>query len=1013
MAVSKSTPSIQPDSQQREAIEHVHGPMLVLAGAGTGKTTVLIRRIAKLIRDGHARPDEILALTYTENAAKEMLDRTKRELRGSNSDGLQVCTFHAYCNELLKRCGRGFDVLLEKDLWILLRRNLRDLRLNYYIRAANNAKFLDDLLEFMRRCQDELVGPEQYAEYVRRIENGELPVPRVAKSKDADEITDEEAIGRCREIASIFETVERMLRERNLGTFGHMILRANELLADNQALLERERARARFILIDEFQDANYAQIKVLERLAGPVWVGHSCPTNVGGTQNIFAVGDPDQGIYRFRGASSGAFELFQKHFAGSKLVVLTKNRRSTTPILKCAHALISQNPEFSLIAATGSNSAEEVPAQYRRVPLISARDEQDTKNAGRRPPVDAVLVTGNFMEATDLVSTLIERRRQSRCQWKDIAVLYRMHHHRDELAAELARNNIPFSIEGMDVLDTTDVRDLLACLGAVVADTDSAALFRVCALRQFSVDPNELRSTIRILPRDSTATIASVLSRVKGGDAVVDTIREAREQTAGNKIYSVLLSLVRLFQISRSPAINTILEFSNQWERSPITKTAEPAEFLEYLDYFREARGTIPLPAREEEDAVKLMTVHSAKGLEFDHVFILRAVKASFPVNYREPLIELPAELRNSGVADQDEKKVCEQEERRLFYVAMTRARDTLSIYGQFGRGQNDKTPPGYLRELLKHREVRGYLKQRTCREFQTDIFGAAEPVSRLGEWIGLPPSSDLAGTLSASAIQHYETCPLQFKLEREWRIPAEASAALQYGACMHRILLTYYDSVRWDRTLSESELIELFRNELASAGFTDHYQRELYEQKGITELREFVAACTQVNPEVLHTEERFSVKIGPTTLVGRIDRIDRASDGGSDADARRSEDASAASTVIITDYKTGRPRSKEDADDSLQLSLYALAARETWGYHAERLVFHNLEGNTTVSTERTHAQLDQARLHVEDIAGKIAAGKFDPTPGFHCSWCAYRVLCPKTEKRVPELLSIAAADQN
>ncbi len=1018
MAVSRSIPDsrIQPDPHQREAIEHVHGPMLVLAGAGTGKTTVLIRRIAQLIRDGHARrPDAILALTYTDNAAKEMLDRAKRELRGSNSDGLQVCTFHAYCNELLKRCGRGFDVLLDKDLWILLRRNLRELHLNHYIRAANTAKFLDDLLEFMRRCQDELVGPQQYAEYVRRIENGELPVPRVAKSKDADEITDEEAIGRCREIAFVFETVERMLRERNLGTFGHMILRANELLGEDAALLERERARARFILIDEFQDANFAQIKVLEKLAGPVWVGNSCPTSAGegaratqAQQNIFAVGDPDQGIYRFRGASSGAFELFQKHFAGSKLVVLNKNRRSTTPILKCAYALISQNPEFSLMAEAGPVSAEETltspnPAeaagtrtQYRRVPLISARDQQDAKNATRRAPVDAVLVTGNFMEATDLVSTLIERRRQSRCEWKDIAILYRMHHHRDELAAELARNKIPFSIEGMDVLDTPDVRDLLACLGAVVSDTDSAALFRVAAFRQFSVDPNELRSALRALPRDNTASIASVLSRLKGGDTIVETMRQAREQTAGNKTYSALLSLVRHFQVPRSSAVDTILQFSNQWEKSPITKTGEPGEFLEYLDYFREARGTIPLPAREEENAVKLMTVHSAKGLEFDHVFILRAIKGSFPVHYREPLIELPAELRNSGVPGQDEKRVCEQEERRLFYVAMTRARDTLSIYGQFGRGQTDSTPPGYLRELLKHQEMRGWLKQRTCREFQTDIFGAAEAVSRLGEWIGLPPSSDLAATLSASAIQHYETCPLQFKLEREWRIPSEASAALQYGACMHRVLLTYYDSVRWDRPLSEPDLIELFRNELASAGFSDHYQRELYEQKGITELREFLAISGQLKPEVLHTEERFSVKIAPTTLVGRIDRIDRASDC--------SRDHETGSSVIITDYKTGRPRSQEDADESLQLSLYALAARENWGYRAERLVFHNLEGNTTVSTERTDLQLDQARLHVEDIAGKIAAGKFDPTPGFHCSWCAYRVLCPKTEKRVPKM---------
>jgi len=209
-------------------------------------------------------------------------------------------------------------------------------------------------------------------------------------------------------------------------------------------------------------------------------------------------------------------------------------------------------------------------------------------------------------------------------------------------------------------------------------------------------------------------------------------------------------------------------------------------------------------------------------------------------------------------------------------------------------------------------------------------------------------------------------------------------------------VLLTYYDSVRWERTLLEPELLNLFRSELANAGFSDHYQRELYEQKGIAELRAFVASL-QVKPEVLHTEERFSVKIGPTTLVGRIDRIDRAS----------------ADSVVITDYKTGRPRSQEDADESLQLSLYALAAHEKWGYRSERLVFHNLDGNSSVFTERSDIQLKEARLHVEDIAEKISAGRFEPKPGFHCVWCSYRSLCPKTEKRIPELLAVAATEQN
>ena len=979
MAVPKraSNPSIQPDPEQQQAIEHVSGPMLVLAGAGTGKTTVLIQRIANLIREGHARSDEILALTYTNNAAAEMLDRVQRELRGESLKGLQVCTFHAYCNNLLIAAKRDFSVLDDKQLWVFLRRRIRDLHLTYFVRAANTAKFLDDLLDFVRRCHDELVGPDQYRQYVDRIGRGELPLPRVSKSKDAEELTDEEALGRCQEIASAFDMVERMLRERNLGTFGHMILGAHKLLSEDEAALKRERAKAKFLLVDEFQDANFAQIKILEQLAGI-------------ERNVFVVGDPDQGIYRFRGASSDAFELFQKYFPESKLVSLSRNRRSTTPILRCAHSLIAQNPGFALRTEV---------SEYRRVPLLSARDEQEPAKTSQRAPVQAVLVSGSFMEATDLASTLQEHRRRSRCQWKDICVLYRIHAHRDEIAAELARLNIPFSIENLDVLDTAEVRDLVACLSAAVSSSESGALLRASALNQFTIHPDELRTAMRSLPRNTKSTVATALAKVKGGNEILKVIDQTRSAILGEKAYAALLTVSSRFQIAQGPAVQTMLQFAAAWEASPITEAGSPAEFLDYLEDFREARGTIPLAAPQNENAVKLMSVHGAKGLEFEHVFIIRAVKGSFPCYYREPLIELPAELRNSGCSTDDEKKIYEQEERRLFYVAVTRARDTLTMYGQFGRGEKDKTPPGFVRELIKNRELKGYFKHRTCREFQTDIFGAAEPaaISRLAEWIALRPAADLSLTLSASAIDRYQTCPLQFKLEREWRIPAELSAAVQYGASVHRVLLTYFNSVRWNRNLTISQVLELFRQDLASESIADEYQHDLYEQQGIAQLQEFILLAEQYRPEVLHTEEQFSMKIGPTTLVGRIDRIDRAT----------------GDRIIITDYKTGKPKTEEDADKSLQLSLYAVAAREKWGYHAERLVFHNLDGNTAIGTTRNEIELEEAKLKVEDVAAKIAAGRFEPTPGFHCAWCSYRSLCPKTEKRVPELLSIAAVQKN
>src|SRR5271170_551736 len=247
MAVSKSQSHplpFVPDDHQREAIEHVHGPMLVVAGAGTGKTSVLIHRIARLVEQGHAKPEEMLALTYTVAAATEMRDRV-RALVGKP---IHSATFHDYCNDLLIRAGKKFDILDEKDLWIYLRKRIHELHLEHYVRAANIGQFLNDLLGFLSRCHDELVTPEKYAEYVTRLERGETQGPRVAKSKD--QLSDAEVIGRCQEIARVFATTERWLREDDYGTFSHMITRAQDLLANDKNISAAENCR--FILVDEF-----------------------------------------------------------------------------------------------------------------------------------------------------------------------------------------------------------------------------------------------------------------------------------------------------------------------------------------------------------------------------------------------------------------------------------------------------------------------------------------------------------------------------------------------------------------------------------------------------------------------------------------------------------------------------------------------------------------------------------------------------------------------------------------
>jgi DNA helicase-2/ATP-dependent DNA helicase PcrA len=980
-AKSSSRPAVfTADDRQREAIEHVHGPMLVVAGAGTGKTSVLTHRIERLVREGHAQPHEILALTYTVNAAKEMRDRVGN-LIGSRD--VNAATFHDYCLDMLKRAHKDFGVLDDKDLWIYLRRRIRELRLEYYIRAANIPQFLNDLLDFVSRCHDELVTPASYAHYVERLERKEVPIPRVMKSKTV--LDDAEVLGRCREIARVFTTMERWLREENLGTFSHMITRAHALLHSDENVLAEARARARYILADEFQDANFAQIQLLARLAGS-------------EGNIFAVGDPDQSIYRFRGASSAAFELFDRHFPNARRVVLEKNRRSTTPILRSAFALIDKNPPVF-----AKHSDGKVAHHHHRAPLQSAREEEATQ-AGTQltsPPVAVVVLTTRDAEGPDVVAFLRDTQKKSKCKWSDFGILYRSHYNRDDVVHELAEAGIPFVIESMDISDTPEARDLFACLNAVVSTGDDVSLFRVAALPRFQVNPEQLRQVMRAVARDNreaqVVTLSAALDQVDGGAAVLAAVLRTREEIRRRdaKARAALDIIVKQFAVdASSPILRAALHFVAEWEKKKVNRTIELEELVDYLGLFREAGGVIPMEASENENAVRLMTVHGVKGLEFPHVCILRANPPAFPCSYKETLVAFPRELRDpDSITAADDKTLHGEEERRLFYVAMTRARDSLHIYAKEGTGKINKSPAGYMRELIENKSLAPWLAAVPARGTQQtlDMFAEASLAypaeSQTNVWFEMPVLAGLHTRLSASAVDTYERCGLQFKLKRDWRLSEKPAAAMQYGASIHRVLKTYFDSVNLGRPKTDDELLDLFRLDLADAKIQEAYQHELYEEQGIAQLRDFLAAARTLPPvQVLHTEQSFEIRVGTTSVVGRIDRIDRRPDG----------------SVAIVDYKTGKARDQEDADESLQLSLYAMAAQEKWGYTVGALIFHNLEENVPVMTTRTEAQLLTARARVEAAAQGIADGLFDAKPGMHCNFCAYRSLCPVKEKRIP-----------
>src|SRR5713226_2236363 len=446
---------------QRRAITHGKGPLLVIAGAGTGKTRVITERIRCLLEsDASLSGENILGLTFTDKAAGEMKARVVKAA-GERAKDVTLKTFHAFCESLLKDVDSDHVMLDKVDHWILLRRNLNRLQLDRYRRLAEPGQFLSDFIEFFSRCQDELVSCGDYHRYAERLA-AELEAERA--ELDADTLVErEETVAREREIARAYQASEELLREKKRSSFGSLITGAVDLLERDAALRAALQNRYRYILVDEFQDTNIAQLRLLELLAND-------------SRNIFAVGDNDQAIYRFRGASFGSFKLFLERFAGWRegedsarfRVSLTENYRSTPNILRVASQVIGMNTASADFPKKVLTTSRPEGEKIRIVELAEAEDE-------------ARWVAGE-----------IERIHRAGRRWRDFAVLYRAHNHRDGLVPELSRRKIPFVISRLSILEHPLVKDLIAYLRLIATPYDDVATARVLAAPAWRLAPADL-----------------------------------------------------------------------------------------------------------------------------------------------------------------------------------------------------------------------------------------------------------------------------------------------------------------------------------------------------------------------------------------------------------------------------------------------------------------------------------------------------------------------------------------
>jgi DNA helicase-2/ATP-dependent DNA helicase PcrA len=973
------TSALKLNDAQRRAITHGDGPLLVIAGAGTGKTRVITERIRHLLESDPALGGEnILALTYTKKAAGEMKSRIVKTC-GERGRDVQIFTFHAFCEEILRENGAKYAILEDVDHWILLRRNMARLKLEKFRRLAEPGQFLGDFLKFFSRCQDELVSSDDFQAFADELET-DLLIDR--KLVDDDTFAERvENVALQKEIARAYKVSEEILREKNFFSFGALITRTIELVRNDAALREKLQQRFKHILVDEFQDTNIAQLELLQLLAAE-------------PRNIVAVGDNDQAIYRFRGASFGSFKLFLERFAGWKTgrdssafrVTLTENYRSTPNILRVATQVIAQN-EVSSDFPNKVLAATHPEGERIRIAELSNEDEEAT-----------------------WVASELERLHRAGTPWRDFAILYRQHNHRDRLAKELADRKIPFVISRLSILEHPLVRDVLAYLRLINKPFDDIAAARVLGAPAWHLEPVDL---VRLAERTrkKRTSIYDVLQSPQA-DLAFDPSPKAiaellefvaaqrkllKRRSAADIVRNLIdwLEITHLASSAQQRYVRQLTEFLKTWE--PKSETKSLPEFLEYLDYFEQSGlGHICLDDEAPGDSVQLMTVHGAKGLEFPHVFLLRINYGCFPAKERSPLFEFPVKLMKEELPVGNFHI---QEERRLFYVALTRAERKLTITTLT---EKKGKVPTFIEDILmdpavRKRDVLQISPKVKVRDQSADGSGKNTTTlfpsqserprifSEIAKWAEVyhPPTPEPL-KLSASAVDSYRKCPQLFLFSRQWSLKEGPAATLSFGSVMHTTVRRFIDQFRKGVRLPFDEVVHVFESEWTSAGYEDEYQESEYKKDGIEQVRVFHAEFLANPPEVLEQEKSFELPLENNVIInGRIDQINSL--GKKD--------------VEIVDYKTGKARKEADARRDLQLSIYAIAAKEILELNPVRLAFHYLQNNQIQSTTRTDKQLDEAQKVVQEAAADIRAGEFSPKRGFACRGCAYKPICPAYEE--------------
>ena len=1017
------------NAKQKEAVLHESGPLLLVAGAGTGKTTVLINRLAYLVLEKKVELDSVLLLTFTEKAAGELEERADRILPYGYTD-LWINTFHGFSERILRDyaleigLNPSFKLLNQTEQWLLIRNNFESFELDYYRPLGNPTKFISELIKHFSRLKDENISVAEYLAYAEKLDKEEglglenkpslkksLDLENKPSSKkdansknkntedseDGNEGEDGEDPKRIMELALAYKRYNELLLNGGYMDFGDLIFYLLKLFTERQKVLNYFRKKFKYIMVDEFQDTNLAQYELVKFLAEP-------------ENNLTVVGDDNQSIYKFRGASLSNILQFKDDYPKAKEIVLNENYRSRQEILDRAYDFIkNNNPNTLEYKLKISKELRASNPKYKKEIDFS--------------PVDFYNFLNQEEELAFVVSKIKELKENDKeASFSDFAILVRANDTAMPFVKELNRQEIPNQfMSWRGLYHKPIILDCLAYLRVLNNYHDSSSLFRVLNMETFLVSQADIIEINKIANRKSWS-IFETLEKIK---LVPNLSLESQEKIAR------LLNLIKEHSdlVKKSSPSRIFLRFAyesgflknldhdrdleiysflNQfYQKIKKTEEAEPdlslKDFLKIMDMELEAgeSGSLKLDFADS-DCVRIMTVHGAKGLEFKYVFIVNLVDKKFPTINRSEKISIPLELVKEQALSEGDFHL--EEERRLFYVAITRAKERLFLTGakDYG-GAREKKPSRFIAELNLKNIVEPEISLSSKNEFLRDLHYLNSRPLEVSQEKVKPEKYPLPLKFSFSQLAAFSVCPLQYKYAFVLKIPADSDkSSLIFGRVLHNTLYNFllptlsgglaqaelFENKKEKKNekdfLSEKRLFEIYEEFWQEDGYRSKEDREKYKQRGEEALRAFFKNYNEERPEeTLLLEKNFSFKIAGEVIRGAIDRVDRLADG----------------TLEIIDYKTGKDKTKLEFKDKRQLILYQLFLEEFLGKKVSRLSYYFLESGYKFSFTATEKEITKLSLEISKEITAIKKREFPPNPSMMCQFCDFNSICEFRQK--------------